>query len=402
MIDTREAHDGKIKKIFFGMEFINGIRRTIFFTLALLYFISLGHDPVKVVAMFAVSRIILAAVEFPTGAFADYYSRKKSIVLSFFIMGIGLSGFFFTSNFWMLSFFYILQDIGWSFQSGTTTAWAIDSLKYGKEHNKITSLMARFFFFERSGAIIGGFIGFVLVAIEFRLVWLVIGLMCIITSAALAKVMPEEPMRKKGKKAGLVIGTFLQAKESVKYIFHRKNSELQGIALGTFIGVIAINAFYIEAPLILTQIIGLTPENISGIKGMIGFAILIAPFIVERFAHKIGFRRGLSSTFLGLFTGIIVFALSKNVIITVIAWAAMYVLDNIASISIDSAIQHRLTSQNRATLGSAMNAVWSVADASASGLVSLGLLLIGLVNTTLLSGCLCIVAAFVYFARLKF
>jgi predicted MFS family arabinose efflux permease len=216
--------------------------------------------------------------------------------------------------------------------------------------------------------------------------------------------MPEGNMprrNKEDKKQGMVMGTFMQAKQSIVYIFHKKNSELQGIMLGTFIAVIGLNAFYLEAPLILTTIMGLTPDKISGIKGLIGFVILTAPFIVEMFAHKVGFRRGLISTFLGLFMAATVFALSRNLAITIIAWAAWYVFDNVASMLIDSAIQHRITSKNRATLGSAMNALWSVSDALASGLVSVGLLLIGLVPTALLSGSLCVAAAGIYFIKLK-
>jgi predicted MFS family arabinose efflux permease len=391
----------KAKKIFFGLEFINGIRRTIFFTLALLYFVSLGYNPVKVVAMFAVSGVILAVVEFPTGAFADYYSRKKSIVMSFLLMGLGLVGMYFFKSFWMLSLMYILNDIGWSFQSGTVTAWAIDILKYGKEHKKITSLIARFLFFERSGAIIGGFIGFFLISIQFSLVWLFIGSMCLITAIVLAIVMPEGKMPRIDKRKGMLIGTFLQAKESIVFILNKKNKELQGIALATFIGIIALYSFYIEVPLILTTIMGLTPDKISGIKGLIGFVILTAPFIVEAFAHKIGFRRGFISTFLGLFAAITVFALSRNLAITIIAWTIMYVLDNVGSIMVDSAIQHRLTSKNRATLGSAMNALWSVSGALAAGFVSIGLLLVGLVPTTLLSASLCVIAATIYYVRIK-
>jgi MFS family permease len=402
---SSEKLEKKTKQIFFGLEFINGIRRVIFFTLALLYFISLGYNPVKVIAMFAVSRIILAMAEFPTGAFADYYSRKKSIVISFFLMGLGLTGMYFFRNFWILSLLYILNDIGWSFQSGITPAWAIDTLRFAKEHKKITSLLARFTFFERVGAVVGGIIAFFVVAKEFSLVWLFIGLMCIFTSAVLAIIMPEQEAYKKGqakeKTHGMLIGTFTKAKESIAYILHKKNKQLQGIALASFLAVIALNAFYLEAPLVLTQILGLTPNAIAGIKGLIGVVILAAPVLVELLAHKIGFRRALATSFIGIFAAITVFALSRNVMITIIAWTIMYVLDNASSIINDSAVQHRLNTKNRATLGSAMNAIWSVSDALAAGFVSIGLLVLGLVPTTLLSGLMCIVAAAIYFATFK-
>ena len=136
-----KSFEYKTKAMLWGSEFVNGIRRDLVAALALIYFIGLGHDVLAVTTLFAASRLIFLVLEFPTGSFADHYSRKKSVIISFGLISISFLGIFVFKNFWYLSFFYVLSDIAWTFQSGTTTAWAVDNLKYGKEKKKLTLIL---------------------------------------------------------------------------------------------------------------------------------------------------------------------------------------------------------------------------------------------------------------------
>ncbi len=77
-----------------SMELTHGIRRALVKALALVYFLSLGFDIVAVTTLFAVSTIIMTVFEFPTGAIADYDSRKKSIMISFFLLFTSFLGIF--------------------------------------------------------------------------------------------------------------------------------------------------------------------------------------------------------------------------------------------------------------------------------------------------------------------
>ena len=74
----------KTKSIAYGMEFSHGIRRAILGALALVYFLSLGFSVFSVTTLFAISGIVMMLFEFPTGAVADYDSRKKSLIISYF------------------------------------------------------------------------------------------------------------------------------------------------------------------------------------------------------------------------------------------------------------------------------------------------------------------------------
>ncbi|MBW2964704.1 MFS transporter [Candidatus Woesearchaeota archaeon] len=391
----------RTKSLFYGMEFTNGIRRQLVNALAIIYFISLGHDVVAVTTMFAVSRIIMTLFEFPTGAFADYHSRKKSIMISFSLMAIAFFGIFLFKDFWLIAAFYILQDIAWTFQSGTTTAWVIDSLAYANDRFRLSSLFARFFFFEKTGAILGGLIGLIVVAIDFRFIWLIIAIANVVTLFIIMQYMEERNFKPKGYEVGFIVKTFIQAKESLKYLVHKNNRQLKGLALAVFFGTVAIDSFFIESPLILLQILNIQPNKISGLFAVIGVIVLIAPFIGERSAHKFGFKKPLFIGFIGIFFAIITFAISKSVILSISSLLLLHVLETVFATVHDSAVQHAIPSSSRATLGSAMNIIWAIANAIAAGLVGLGIATIGLINTTIVSGILGLLTAIIYLMSLK-
>ena len=240
-----KSFEYKTKAMLWGSEFINGIRRDLVAALALIYFIFLGHDVLAVTTLFAASRLIFLFFEFPTGAFADHYSRKKSVIISFILMGVAFLGIFIFKNFWYIGFFYVLHDIAWTFQSGTTTAWAVDNLKYGREKKKLASLFARLHLFERSGSIIGGIVGLMIIAISFRFIWLFIAAVNLLWVIIISIMTDEKHFHPKKTNHHFIIKTYIQAKESLAYIIHKKNRQIKGLAISVFVGTAAFDAFFI-------------------------------------------------------------------------------------------------------------------------------------------------------------
>ena len=179
----------KTKSILYGMNFTHGVRRALIWALALVYFVSLGFPVISITTLFAVSTIIMVLFEFPTGAIADYDSRKKSLMISFFLMFVAFLGIFAFKEFWVIVPFWILGDIAWTFSTGAGSAWAIDALNIAKKKDKIVSLVSRGFMFEQGGHIIGGLIGFFIIAISFIFIWLAIALTNLIIFFVIWKYM---------------------------------------------------------------------------------------------------------------------------------------------------------------------------------------------------------------------
>ena len=67
--------------IWAGMKFTVGVRRVLIMSMALVYFVSIGLPVLWITTLFAVASLIAVFMEFPTGAVADYDSRKKSLMI---------------------------------------------------------------------------------------------------------------------------------------------------------------------------------------------------------------------------------------------------------------------------------------------------------------------------------
>ncbi len=392
----------KAKSIFYGMELTNGIRRELVSVLLIIYFLTLGHKLVAVTTMFAASKIIMTFFEFPTGAFADHYSRKMSIMISFFLMSAAFFGIFIFENFWLLALCFILQDIAWTFQSGTTTAWIIDALDIGDKHNKLATLFSRFFFFEKTGAIIGGAIGFLIISIRFRLVWLAIALTNFIMLIIILRYMEERNFRPSRLDRHFISKTYIQAKDSLLHLFNRNNKQIRGLALAVFFLTLAVDSFFIESPLILFQKLNLSPAVIAGISSVIAVVVLVAPFIGEKLSHRFGARKPLFFIVFGISIFISVFALTNNVYLAVFFLMLFSLLETALITIHDSAVQHSIPSRLRATLGSAMNIIWAMANALAAFLVGISIAGLGLVTTTIISGAVAFLTAIIYLVSLEY
>ena len=122
------SFEKRVKALCYGMDFTHGIRRALTGALILVYFISLGFNVIAVTTLLAVSTLIMTFFEFPTGAVADYDSRKKSLMISFLLFSVAFFGIFMTETFWVIAVFWIISDIAWTFSTGAGSAWAIDAL----------------------------------------------------------------------------------------------------------------------------------------------------------------------------------------------------------------------------------------------------------------------------------
>ena len=124
--------------------------------------------------------------EVPTGVVADRYSRKWSIVISWALIALGISGSLSTS-FVVLMVAQFVWGVGFTFQSGAVTAWATDQL--GRDIDDLIVRQARARSIGvMSGVIVGAGVGWA------TNLFVAIGLaaaVALATSVYLAVVMPE-------------------------------------------------------------------------------------------------------------------------------------------------------------------------------------------------------------------
>lgn len=368
--------------------------------LAILYFLSFGFDLVKVTSLFAISALILVIFNIFTGPSSDHFSRKKFILISFFLMGLAFFGLFFFSSFALLGLSWILGDIAWSFQTGTASAWIIDALRLGKRKNKLAELFSRFYFSEKVGWLIGSGIGFFVAAISFRYVWLFVALITWIMFVILAIYMEEKNFKKDISEKHVLVKTFNKIKESINFILNRKNWNIKVLIIGILIAQLLGTSYYTAVPLALKGF-GLEPNQISGIFFLIGVFFLLAPFIGEKSVKKIGIRRSLFYTFFLVAIGIVIFALTHSLIIAIISLGILEMIGVASDVVADIAVHHNIKSEIRASMGSALNIVWGIGNATAVWLTGIIITNFGLTYSILISSVLSLITAVVYFAFLR-
>jgi MFS family permease len=391
----------KTKSIYYSMEFTHGMRRALMSSLALVYFIYLGFSVVSVTTLFAVSVIILTFFEFPTGAIADYDSRKRSVTICFLLMSFAFFGLFFFKNFWLLAASWILMDISWTFYSGAGVAWAIDNLKFGKKKSKIVSLISRTYLFEKSGYLIGGLIGALLATISFRYVWLFVSLTNLSIFFVLLFYMEEKNFRPAKAKHGYLKKSFIKAEESFRYIMLKGNRELRTLMIAGFVCVICTSIFFIGVPLLLTQNYGLSKEYLPIIYSISGAFALLGPLFSGKLLKKIGFRQSLYWLFVLVGAAIILFALSNSFVKSIVFLFVLGTLFATIDIIGDSANHNRYSSKLRASLGSVSNIMWSIAHSIAVFFAGLTVTYFGVIFTLLISAGVSLITAAIYFFGLR-
>ena len=389
------------RSLFYGLECVNGFRRALFWSLILLFFLSLGVPLLSVTTLFAFSSVVMILFEFPTGAFADHYSRRASVLISFFLMFVSFFGFSLFQNFWILAFFFVLQDVAWTFQSGTTTAWIIDELRIGKHQKKIVSIFSWFYFFEKFGGILGGVLGFFVAPFGFRFVWLSVAVLNMVLFFILYKYMEERHFSSSPVDSKIIFHTFVKVGESLRFLFHVKSGSVRGLALAMFLVTVALTSVSVVVPLLLSGKFEMGYGYCACLSTLFGVVLLCSPFFGSFVAHRFGVRKSLVCMSIVMCVLIFLFSVASSIVSAVGILLFFYFFDTSLGTVHDSAAQFSLSSSTRASIGSLMGIVWGVGHSVGSFFTGLSIVVLGMSFTLSIVGLLFLVSAVVYVRSLK-
>lgn len=105
---------------------------TVVFTMHMLYQVAVvGLNPLQLVLVGTVLEIAALVFEIPTGVVADTYSRRLSVIIGFFVVGLG---FFIEAipTFATVLLAQLVWGLGYTFISGAADAWIVDEI--GQTH----------------------------------------------------------------------------------------------------------------------------------------------------------------------------------------------------------------------------------------------------------------------------
>jgi MFS family permease len=134
----------------------------------------------------------LFIMEIPTGAFADVFGRKKSVILSDVLLGLGTLIYAQSNTFFDFAIAEIVSAFGATFATGAFQAWVVDSMKHrGFEGNfgKIFSTSAKI---RTLACVVGAVIGSYAADYNDRLPWIVSGVSHGLTAILAIFLMKEE------------------------------------------------------------------------------------------------------------------------------------------------------------------------------------------------------------------
>ena len=110
--------------------------------------------------------------EIPTGAFADIFGRKTSVVLAGVFNVLGTLMYFLATGFWGFAAAESLLAIGSTFLTGAFTAWAIDRLKHFGHVADLKTLFVKENQVVQIVGILGGLLGSWIATRSLALTWL--------------------------------------------------------------------------------------------------------------------------------------------------------------------------------------------------------------------------------------
>lgn len=120
----------------------------------------------NVALIFAIGAISLTIFEIPTGAIADLFGRKKTLLLSNIILLISLIFLYIGGNMFMFVLYAVISAFANALYSGTESAIIYDTLKEKKKEKYYKKIIGKYSALWPIGAIVGSLIGGYLASIS--------------------------------------------------------------------------------------------------------------------------------------------------------------------------------------------------------------------------------------------
>lgn len=130
-------------------------------------------------------------LEIPTGAIADLWGRKRSIIAGAIIMAGGFFLYYLTASFWWFILAEIIGAFGSTCISGAMEAWAVDSLKHYNYDGDLEKIFQRREI-SQSAIIIGCLVGSMVGSQDLALPWLMSASGFLLLALFVAIYFPEK------------------------------------------------------------------------------------------------------------------------------------------------------------------------------------------------------------------
>lgn len=250
----------KIIRIYVIFSSLFNFSHAFFFATYQLFLASRGMDllEINIINMFFMIGIFL--FEVPTGAFADNFGRKKSIVLGCLLLSISFWVYFIGNHLWTFVTAELIGALGATFLSGALEAWVVDSLAYHDYSGDLAQIFRRETYFKGlsiiGGSLIGGYLG----EIDLSLPWLVSAISVFGTGIFAWFFLKEHQVEK-----GELIFSLAPLKKTIadSVSFGYKNKSVWFIILFGMFLAICIQALNMQWPFVFKENYGFSSRDLG-------------------------------------------------------------------------------------------------------------------------------------------
>ena len=367
-------------KLYIGLQFFNSLFFGMIFVVASYYEATIaGLSGLQLVLVGTTVELTILLFEVPTGVVADAYSRRLSIIVGYFIMGLAfmVEGSF--PAFVPILLAQILWGIGYTFTSGATQAWLSDEI--GEENANRAFLRANQF--ELAGALVGMLIAIPLGNIAVNLPIITGGIMVAMIAVALTLFMPEhgfKPTRPEDRNTWQHMGDIF--KKGLNTVRARPTL-LAILGVGLVYGLYSegwdrLWVKYLVDHFTLPSVFGMNEVAFFGLlrAGGMVLSILAARIVEKRLDanHAPSVARYMLVITVLLSAAILTFAFSPALVISILAVWLVSITRNVMEPLYNAWVNQRLDSDTRATvisMSGQVDAIGQVASGPIAGLISL-------------------------------
>ncbi|MFP4286767.1 MAG: MFS transporter [Candidatus Izemoplasmataceae bacterium] len=202
-------------KMYYLIRMIMGISFNLMFTASALYRIDIAQLEIyELILIGTALEIAVFVFEVPTGIIADLKSRRMSVIIGLFIIGIGFSIEALTPYFEIIFLSQVVWGFGYTFISGALDSWISDETKNHRiEHTIITGAQFNKIF-AFLGIILAGVIGMYNLRVA---IYIASGLFVMMGFMALI-YMKEDHFTKTPHHEGFIKGYYIQLVDGLKHI----------------------------------------------------------------------------------------------------------------------------------------------------------------------------------------
>jgi len=367
-------------KLYIGLQFFNSLFFSMIFVVTSFYEATVaGLSGLQLVLIGTTVEVTILLFEVPTGIVADAYSRRLSVIIGYFIMGLAfiVEGSF--PFFVPILLAQVLWGIGYTFTSGATQAWLSDEI--GEEKANRTFLRANKF--DLAGALIGMLVAIPLGNIAVNLPILTGGVLVGLIAVALILFMSEDgfkPARPENRNTWQHMGDiFNKGLAAVR----ARPTLLAILGVGLVYGLYSegwdrLWVKYLVDHFTLPNIFGMNEVAFFGLLRAGGMVLsILATHMVEKRLdanHAPSVARYMLGITVLLSAAILIFAFSPALGVSILAVWLVSITRNAMEPLYNAWVNQRLDSDTRATvisMSGQVDAIGQVASGPIAGLISL-------------------------------